>query len=206
MTDHSHTAFILVDSQHGAIESTFWGTSRSNPSYEDNVVKLLKAFRDLAGPKGPHIIHIYHSSVNPASPLFPNSDGMAFHASSLPEPPEPVFSKSTNSAFLQSSPSDLGAFLKENQIWKVYFAGLSVDLCLGSTIRHASDLDVCGHLNEEGEIIKGQLLLIEDATAAWAKRGGKFDAETIQGVHVESLKGEFAKIVTSEEVLKELGI
>lgn len=202
MTDHSHTAFILVDSQHGAIESDFWGTARSNPSYEANVGKLLKAFRSLAGPKAPYIIHVYHSSVNPASPLFPTSAGMAFHASSLPGPNEPVFPKATNSAF-QSS--DLGDFLKAKQIWKVYFAGLSVDLCLGSTVRHASDLDVGKHQNADGEVINGQLMLIEDATAAWAKKGGNFDAETIHGVHVESIRVEFARVLTTEDVMRELG-
>jgi nicotinamidase-related amidase len=202
MTDLSHTALIIVDSQQGALEGTFWGTARSNPSYESNIIKLLAAFRPLRGPKGPWIIHVYHDSINPASPLFHTSEGMAFHPSSLPEPHEPVFPKKTNSAF-QSS--DLGDFLKAKKIWKVYFAGLSVDLCLGSTIRHASDLDVGNHRDEEEKPVKGDLVLIEDATAAWAKNGGHFDAETVHRVHVESLKGEFARVVTTDEVLKEFG-
>ncbi len=127
---------------------------------------------------------------------------MAFHSSSLPQPHEPVFPKKTNSAF-QSS--DLGDFLKAKKIWNVYFAGIAVDYCLGSTIRHASDLDVGNHRDEESKVVKGDLVLIEDATLAWAKTGGRFDAETVHQVHVESLKGEFARVATTDEVLRELG-
>jgi hypothetical protein len=39
-----------------------------------------------------------------------------------------------------------------------------------------------------------------------AKHGGKYDAETVHGVSVESLKEDFCRVVTTEEVLKELGI
>lgn len=96
--------------------------------------------------------------------------------------------------------------MRAKTCWKIYFAGLSVDLCLGTTVRHASDLDVGKHVDEKGETVPGQLMLIEDATAAWAKHGGKYDADTVHGVSVESLKGEFCRVVTTEDVLKELGI
>tara|TARA_R110002060_G_scaffold72039_1_gene80682 strand:- start:29 stop:262 length:234 start_codon:yes stop_codon:yes gene_type:complete len=69
--------------------------------------------------------------------------------------------------------------LKEKQIWKIYFVGLSVGLCLGSTARSACDLGVADHLDEEGKVVKGDLVLAEDAIAAWAKRDGNVDAETV---------------------------
>jgi nicotinamidase-related amidase len=128
---------------------------------------------------------------------------MSFHEISHPAAHETVFPKTTNSAF---QGSDLGEYLRAKTCWKIYFAGLSVDLCLGTTVRHASDLDVGKHVDEKGETVPGQLMLIEDATAAWAKHGGKYDADTVHGVSVESLKGEFCRVVTTEDVLKELGI
>jgi nicotinamidase-related amidase len=203
MADHSHTALIIIDSQQGALGGHFWGPSRSNPSYEHNIVALLHAFRSLRGPLGPLIIHVYHSSINPLSPLHPTSPGMAFHSSSTPEPHEPVFPKKTSSA-LQSS--DLGDFLKAKRIWKVYFAGVAVDYCLGSTVRHASDLDVGNHRGEGGEVVEGDIVVVKDATLAWAKDKGSFDAETVHRVHIESLEGEIARVVTTEEVLGELGV
>jgi nicotinamidase-related amidase len=128
---------------------------------------------------------------------------MAFHDISHPAAHETVFPKTTNSAF---QGSDLGEYLRAKKCWKIYFAGLSVDLCLGTTVRHASDLDVGKHVDERGENVPGQLMLVGDATAAWAKHGGKYDAETVHGVSVESLKEDFCRVVTTEEVLKELGI
>jgi catechol 2,3-dioxygenase-like lactoylglutathione lyase family enzyme len=82
---------------------------------------------------------------------------------------------------------------------------LSVDLCLGSTIRHASDLNITSHMNGEGEVVPGKIYLVEDATAAWAKKNGRFDAETVHGVSVESLCPEFCEVVRVEEVLKAIG-
>jgi nicotinamidase-related amidase len=203
MSDHSHSALLVVDSQTGAITSNFWGTARSNPSYERNVTKILSAFRSFPkSHESPHIIHIYHSSLNASSPLHASSAGMSFHTSSLPQEGEPVISKSSNSAFITP---ELEKLLREREIWKVYFIGLSVDLCLGSTIRSASDLGVADHTDEEGNLIKGDIILVEDATAAWAKKDGKFDAETVHGVHVESLKGEFARILSTEQVVSEMG-
>ena len=201
MADLSHTALIIIDSQQGVLEGTFCGTARSNPSFESNIAKLLAGFRAHAGPNKPHIIHVYHSSINPANPLHHTSADMQFHPSSLPQPHEVVFPKKTKSA-MQSS--DLGDFLKAKQIWKVYFAGVSVDLSVGSTIRQAGDLDIGSHRDEGNQYTKGDLVLIEDATLAWAKHGGKFDAETVAQVHIESLKGEFARIITTDEALAEL--
>lgn len=80
-----------------------------------------------------------------------------------------------------------------------------MDYCLGSTVRHASDLDVGNHRDAEGKVVKGDIVLIEDATLAWAKKGGRFDAETVLQVHLESLKDEFARLVTTDEALKEVG-
>jgi nicotinamidase-related amidase/catechol 2,3-dioxygenase-like lactoylglutathione lyase family enzyme len=200
MTDLSHTALILVDSQIGVVgsSSSFYGTSRSNHSYEHNISTLLSAFRSLQAP----IIHIYHSSLNPSSPLAPLKPSASFHSSSLPLPSERVFAKSTNSAFMTP---DLEEYIKEKEIWEIYFVGLSVDLCLGSTIRHASDLKIGEHVDAKGEVVPGKLYLVEDATAAWAKKNGKFDAETTHGVSVESLCPEFADVVSMEEVLTRIG-
>ncbi|KAH8602818.1 Isochorismatase-like protein [Bisporella sp. PMI_857] len=198
MADHSHTALIVVDSQVGALEKGYWGTNRSNPSYEENVSKLLAAFR--AAPDA-HIIHIIHESTNPASPLHPNKPSMMIHPPHKAFRSEISFSKSANSAFVEPA---LGTWLQDRQIWKIYFAGLSVDLCLGNTIRAASDLGVADHVEEDGILVKGDIVLIDDATAAWAKHGGKYDADTVHGVHVESLKGEFTRTASTDQVLEEI--
>lgn len=73
-------------------------------------------------------------------------------------------------------------------------------------MRSASDLKVGDHLDGEGVTVQGDMVLVGDGTAAWAKKGGKFDAETVQAVHLESLNGEFVRVVSTEDVLRELGV
>ena len=63
--------------------------------------------------------------------------------------------------------------------------GLCVDLCLGSTTRSASDLRVADHVDGNGEAVKGGIILVEGVTAAWAKKGGRYHAETVFGTQVE---------------------
>ena len=63
--------------------------------------------------------------------------------------------------------------------------GLLVDLCLGSTTRSTSDLRVADHVDGNGEAVKGGIILVEDVTAAGAKKGGRYHAETVFGVQVE---------------------
>jgi hypothetical protein len=43
-----------------------------------------------------------------------------------------------------------------------------------------------------------------DAIAAWEKKGSKYDAETVHGVHVESLEGESARLMKTVDVVKEV--
>lgn len=47
---------------------------------------------------------------------------------------------------------------------------------------------------------KGEVVLVEDATAAWKKSEDGFDAEVVHKVHVESLH-EFATIEKTASVL-----
>jgi len=59
--------------------------------------------------------------------------------------------------------------------------------------RGASDLGVA-RIAEEGEVIKGDIVLVKDDTAAWENFGGKWEA---------SMRGEFARVVDTEGVLRE---
>jgi hypothetical protein len=45
---------------------------------------------------------------------------------------------------------------------------------------------------------------VAEAPGAWAQKGGRYDAETVLGVHVESLRGEFARVVKTYEVFGEI--
>jgi nicotinamidase-related amidase len=198
MARKSHTAFLLIDNQLGFDHKTHWGPSRSNPSYEANIQTLLQAFRTRVPPV--LIIHVQHLSTSPSSPLHPSSPGSAFSATSTPLPGEFVITKNVNSAFIGT---DLEAVLREHEIWTLYIAGLTTDHCVSTTTRMAGNLHITHHVGEDGGIVEGEVVLVGDATAAWEKPGGEWDAETVQAVHLESL-AEFARIVTTKDVVGEL--
>jgi len=67
----------------------------------------------------------------------------------------------------------------------------------------AGNLHVTDRVGGDGSVVEGDVVLVGDATAAWEKPGGEWDAETVQAVHLESL-GEFARVVSTRDVLAEL--
>lgn len=65
----------------------------------------------------------------------------------------------------------------------------------------AGNLRVCHAIDKDGKRgEQGEVVLIEDATAAWKKSDDGFDAELVHKVHVESLR-EFATTKKTQEVL-----
>lgn len=201
MAKTSHIAFVLIDNQKGFSHPTHWGPSRSNPSYESNIAALLQAFRSQPSPK-PLIVHIRHLSTSANSPLHPSSPQSAFDANSTPLPDEPVLSKSVNSAFIGTS---LEHLLRSKEVRKLYIAGLSTDHCVSTTTRMAGNLHVTDYVDADGHRVEGDVILIGDATAAWKKPDGEWDAEVVHAVHLESLK-EFATIACTQDVLSEFGM
>jgi nicotinamidase-related amidase len=209
------TALVLIDNQAAFTHPTYWGTSRSNPSYETNLASLLNAFRTArkANPSLPlEIIHVFHSSTSLTSPLHPADPSKGAHPLDFAQPAadnsEPVFWKNVNSCFIGTG---LEGYLREKKIRQVVFAGLTTDHCVSTTVRMAANLGVVD-LYPEGKpkvgvdgtqtvkpVEKGAVVLVSDATATWAKGG--FDAETVHRVSVESLRGEFAEVMSTEEVI-----
>jgi len=198
MSSQSHIALLVIDNQQGFSHPTHWGPARSNPAYEENIKQLLKAFRAKQNPS-PLIIHVFHSSLDPTSQLHSTSPGINCYQFAAPEPNEPVIWKSVNSAFIGTN---LEHLLREKEVWKLYIAGLSTDHCVSTTTRMAGNLHVTDHEVDE-KVVKGEVVLIGDATAAWKKPQGQFDAEVVHAVHVESLR-EFAQIATTKEVIEGL--
>lgn len=66
----------------------------------------------------------------------------------------------------------------------------------------AANLGVTDYTDSAGQIKKGEIKLIEDGTATFNR--GRWDAETVHGVEVESLRDEFATIVQTKEVVNQV--
>jgi len=196
------TALLLIDIQVGLNTSHgLFGTERSTPTFEENIKSLLSAARkynDTSGTSLPiTMIHVFHKSLNPDSPLYPGSTkhpgGVEFQPCAQPieaSPYETVFSKSTNSAFVNTP---LESYIRSKGIKQLIIAGLVTDHCVSTSTRMAKDL---------GVVEQEKIFIISDATGTFNR--GEFDAETVHRVNLASLAGEFANVVTTGEVLSGL--
>ncbi|CZR52164.1 related to amidases related to nicotinamidase [Phialocephala subalpina] len=206
------SVLLLIDIQAGFAPHKYWGTERSNPSFESNATKLLNTYRQLLPSPNHRVIHVHHSSIHPASPLHPSNPGMQPASYALPLPSElPILYKNVNSAFIGTP---LQEILEEHfgeEGGKLYVCGLTTDHCVSTSVRMASNLGVADGRavreekrgGEEGKGGVGEVVLVGDATAAWGKGG--FGAETLHKVHLASLNGEFARVTNTEETIKEWG-
>jgi nicotinamidase-related amidase len=179
----SKAALIIIDVQKG-FDEPYWG-ARNNPNAEQAVGRLLQQWRANGGP----IFHVKHNSRLPRSPLHPSNPGNAFKDIAAPRDGEPVIGKDVNSAFIGT---DLEAQLRAAGVDDVILAGLTTPHCISTTARMASNLGF-------------KTTVVSDATAAHAGRGpdgAEIDAETMHYHALAALNGEFATIVSTEELLR----
>lgn len=181
------TALVLIDTQLGLQETAYYGTERNNPEAEENCGRLLQFFREKQLP----VFHVKHNSTEIDSPLYPNKMGNEFHPAVQPLINEPVFEKTVNSAFIGTN---LEVSLKAQNITDLVIAGLTIEHCISTSVRMASNLGF-------------NVILVSDATAAFDKvgyDGNKYPAEVIFHAELANLKDEFATIMDTETLMDEL--
>ncbi|MBO0341841.1 MAG: cysteine hydrolase family protein [Bacteroidota bacterium] len=181
------TALILIDTQIGLQETGFYGSERNNPEAEENCGRVLQFFRRKQLP----VFHVKHNSTNIDSPLHSSKMGNNFHPAVKPLINEPVFEKTVNCAFIGT---DLETRLKVMGITNLVIAGLTIEHCISTSIRMASNLGF-------------NVVLASDATAAFDKMGydgNKYPADIIFHAELANLKDEFATIMDTHTLLGEL--
>jgi nicotinamidase-related amidase len=180
-----NAALLLIDVQKG-FDDPAWGR-RNNPDAETNMATLLHTWRQTGRP----IYHIQHGSLNPHSPLHADSPGHPIKEIVHPQGEEPVFQKHVNSAFIGTN---LEACLRQNGIATLIITGLTTNHCVETTTRMAGNLGFDAYL-------------VSDATATFDRRGpdgALHTAEEIQAMTFTNLHQEFATIVTTAEVVRNL--
>ncbi len=176
---------LPVDMQQ-AFDGPSW-PRRWNGAVDRNGQAILGAWRA----RGLPIIHVKHDSVAPGSTLAPGQPGNAFRPGFEPHDGEPVVAKSVNSAFIGT---DLDLRLKRLGIRNVVVFGITTDMCVSTTVRTGANLGY-------------DMILVEDACDCFDLpdgQGGTIPARTSHQVHVATLGFEFAKVVTTEEMLAAL--
>jgi nicotinamidase-related amidase len=179
-------ALILIDVQTAFNNVAYWGGNRNNPEAEQNIVGLLKHWRENKLP----LFHVKHNSIMPGSLLAITNPGNSFMEVAMPLDGESIITKNVNSAFIGTN---LQQLLDEQHIKTVMIAGFTTEHCVSTTTRMAANLGY-------------NTYVIADATVSFAKvgvNGENFSAEMVHAVSLATLKDEFATIITTEQV-KEL--
>jgi nicotinamidase-related amidase len=175
-------ALLIIDVQR-AIDDPSWGDDRNNRGAEGNIARLLAKWRDKNWP----IVHVRHASREPRSTYRKGQPGFEFKPEVLPRDGEPIVEKQTNSAFI-------GTDLQErlNGAKTLVITGVITNNSVEATARMAGNLgfDTC---------------IVSDATATFGKRdydGRWRTAGEVHAMSLANLDGEYARIVTTEEVLQ----
>ena len=179
-------ALLLIDLQ-AAFADPYWG-ARNNPRAEENAGRLLAAWREAGAP----IFHVRHLSTNPASPLHPENGRIDFHEAVTPLPGEPVYDKHVNSAFIGTT---LETDLRAAGLDRLVICGLTTPHCVSTTVRMAANLGFSVDLAHDACAAVAQ-----NADTSW-RDGGKADPKFIHQAALDHLHGEFAEVVSVEEVL-----
>lgn len=183
LPDLDRTALLVVDVQQGFDDADYWGP-RNNPACESNIAALLAEWRERTRP----VVFVRHDSTEAASPLRPSQSGNDFKAVVTGEP-DLLVTKSVNSCF-HGSP-DLDAWLRSQDLDGLVLAGITTNHCCETTARVGANL---GH----------QVLLALDATHTFDRRapdGTVISADDLARVTATNLHGEFATVVTTQQLL-----
>jgi nicotinamidase-related amidase len=183
----SRTALIVVDVQRAFDEWEAAGKRRNNPQAVARIADLLGAFRDSGTP----VFHIRHEGTRPNSSFLPGRGGYAVKEEARELSGEPVIVKRVNSAFIGT---DLEARLRAAAVNTLVICGATTNHCVETTTRMAGNLgfDAC---------------LVRDATWTFDRTGPDGDAHTAEEIHamtLANLNGEFARIVSTDEVIAAL--
>jgi nicotinamidase-related amidase len=177
---------IIIDVQR-AIDHPSWGL-RNNPEMEANIAVLLAAWRRDRRP----IIHVQHLSREPNSTYRPGQPGVEFKSEAAPLPGETILQKRTNSAFIGT---DLEERLHRAGRRTLVIAGVITNNSIEATARRAGNLGF-------------DAIVVADATATFGKtdyNGNPHPAEDVHALSLANLSGEYARIMSTAEVLAALG-
>jgi nicotinamidase-related amidase len=180
-----NAVLLLIDVQK-AFEEPSYG-SRNNPGAEENMARLLDAWRNTERP----VFHVQHLSLSQNSPLRAELPGSEIQDAVKPIIDEPLIQKHVNSAFIGT---DLEEHLRAHSYDTLVIVGLTTPHCVSTTARMAGNLGF-------------RTYVVSDATAAFeidGIAGRRYTAEEVHDLSLATLRAEFAAIVDTESLLHSL--
>ncbi|MFJ7958349.1 cysteine hydrolase family protein [Streptomyces sp. NPDC096319] len=194
MEINENAALVVVDVQKG-FEQEFWGR-RDNPGAEGNIAALIDAWQETGRP----VVFVRHDSRQAGSPLAPGTEGNDFkdfvaERRGKGAGPELLVKKSVNSAFYGEP--DLDAWLKGAGVEQFVVVGIQTNMCNETTARMGGNLgyDVLFALDAMHTFdLVGPF--------GWTQTAEELTRATAVSLH----GGRFARVVTTEDVLKGVSV
>jgi nicotinamidase-related amidase len=180
-----HAVLLIIDVQSGFDEEAYWGP-RNNPGAEQNMAKLLEAFRATGRP----VIFIQHCSQSPESPLRAGKPGNEIKPIIAPRG-ERIIQKTAHSAFINTA---LERTLRGAAQDTLVICGLTTDHCVSTTTRMAGDMGFT-------------VYLVDDACACHDRKthdGRTIPAQQVHEAELATLHNEFGTVTTTQAVLDSL--
>ncbi|HEY6903223.1 MAG TPA: cysteine hydrolase family protein [Candidatus Acidoferrales bacterium] len=184
---HPGPALIVIDVQRAFDEWEAAGQRRNNPGAIQRIAELLAAFRAAGAP----IFHVRHQGTHPSSSFLPDRPGYVVKDEARERKGEPVITKRVNSSFIGT---DLEARLRSAGLRSVVLCGATTNHCVETTARMAGNLGF-------------DTQLVRDATWTYDRvgpDGDKHPAEEIHAMTLSNLNNEFARIVSTADVIAAL--
>lgn len=178
---------MIIDVQQ-AMDQPSWGGPRNNPQMEENIVRLLTAWRASGRP----VYHVRHDSTFADSPYRPGQAGNDFKPEVAPKAGETVIAKRTNSAFIDT---DLEARLREAGHETLIVTGVITNNSVEATVRMAGNLGF-------------DTYVVSDATATVDKTdldGRRWPAADVHALALANMHGEYATVIDTAAVLRLAG-
>lgn len=177
------TALVVIDVQKAQDEPEYDG--KNNPEFSFRIQDLLSIWRARGWP----VFHVKHSSHDPLSPYFSLTPSHEFKDEVAPLPGESVVIKEVNCAFINTA---LGSMLRMDGCEKLVVCGAVTHNSVDATVRHASCLGFKTHVVDEACT----------AIPVTDKSGKEWGAQEVHNLYLSVLDGEYAEVVTMEEVFK----
>jgi len=185
---HPDPALIVIDVQRAFDKWEAAGQRRNNPDAVNRIADLLAAFRAAHA----RIFHIRHEGTLPGSSFLSSSSGYAVRDEARELEDEPIIAKRVNSSFIGT---DLEERLRRVGLQTLVICGATTNHCVETTARMAGNLGY-------------DVWLVRDATWTFDRVGSdgdKHSAEDIHTITLANLNGEFARIVSTLDVIAALG-
>ena len=174
------SALLIIDMQMVMQERLDAGRERVNGEAGENIAALAAAFRAARRP----VIHIRHREADESSALHENAPGYQPMPCAKARENEPVFVKSTSSAFAST---ELEGYLQEVGITHLVVTGAVAGFCVNTTVRAGSDLGF-------------KMSVVSDAVLGFDLPDAHLSARAIFDVTMAHLKSDFAEIVETRQL------